>query len=132
MRCWQRWNKYDMTLPFDNQLILSDLLASDFDDGSYAWQPFRDGVDIIPIYGDREQGCSAALLRYQPGAKVPLHTHSGHEHLFVLKGSQTDGKGIYQRGTFIVNKPGSHHQVSSEEGCVVLVIWESPISFVED
>lgn len=115
-----------------NPLVLHDLLGRDFDDDSHDWQPFRDGVDIIPIYGDRNEGCSSALLRYQPGASVPLHTHSGHEHLLILKGSQTDGRGIYRRGTFIVNKPGSNHSVSSKEGCVVLVIWESPIRFVED
>lgn len=120
-----------MTDLIDNPMVLHDLLTRDFDDPSHEWQPFRDGVDIIPLYGNSEQGSSCALLRYQPGATVPLHTHSGHEHLFVLSGSQTDGKGIYRRGTFIVNNPGSHHSVTSKEGCVVLVIWESPISFAE-
>lgn len=116
----------------DGQLILHDLLTRDFDDASHDWQPFRAGVDIIPIHADRERGCSSALLRYQSGAAVPLHTHSGFEYLMVLRGSQTDGRGVYQRGSFIVNTPGSHHQVSSEEGCVVLVIWESPIHFHDE
>jgi len=116
----------------DGQLILQDLMARDFDDASHNWQPFRDGVEIIPVHADSTRGCSSALLRYRPGAAVPLHTHSGFEYLFVLRGSQTDGSGIYSRGSFIVNKPGSHHQVSSSEGCVVLVIWESPIHFHDE
>lgn len=115
----------------NSPLVLHDLLGRDFDDDSHPWQEFRDGVDIIPLYGDRDSGCSSALLRYQPGAMVPMHTHSGHEHLFILKGSQTDGIGIYRRGAFIVNKPGSNHSVNSNEGCVVLAIWESPISFID-
>ena len=121
-----------MTASTNGQLILRDLFTRNFNENEYQWRRFREGVDIAPLSGDREQGCSCALLRYQPGARVPLHTHSGHEHLLVLRGSQTDGSGVYERGTFIVNMPGSHHHVSSEEGCVVLVIWESPIKFVED
>jgi anti-sigma factor ChrR (cupin superfamily) len=113
-------------------LVLHDLMERDFDDSDHDWQAFRDGVDIIPLHGDRSEGCSSALLRYQPGATVPMHAHSGHEHLLILKGSQTDGKAIYRRGTFIINTPGSHHRVSSEEGCVVLAIWESPIRFIEE
>lgn len=120
-----------MTATLGTQLILAELLTRDFDDASHQWRPFRDGVDIIPLHSDDEKGCSSALLRYQPGAKVPLHRHSGFEYIFILRGSQTDGSGVYSSGSFIINKPGSHHQVSSDEGCVVLVIWESPIRFVE-
>jgi anti-sigma factor ChrR (cupin superfamily) len=91
------------------------------------WQPFRDGVEIYPLYGDRTQGPSAALLRYQPGAAVPIHEHQGFEHIFVLSGSQSDPAGTYGTGTFVVNPPQTQHSVLSETGCIVLVIWEKPV-----
>jgi anti-sigma factor ChrR (cupin superfamily) len=91
------------------------------------WQPFREGVEIYPLYGDRTQGPSAALLRYQPGATVPTHTHQGFEHIFVLSGSQSDRTGSYGIGTFVVNPPQTHHSVMSDKGCIVLIIWEKPV-----
>lgn len=91
------------------------------------WQPFREGVEIYPLYGDRIQGPSAALLRYQSGAAVPTHTHQGFEHVFVLSGSQSDSSGSYDTGTFVINPPQTYHSVKSDAGCIVLIIWEKPV-----
>ena len=91
------------------------------------WHPFRPGIEIHRLYGD-ETGPSAAFLCYQPGAQVPLHTHTGYEHILVLSGSQRDDRGTYQAGTFIVNPPGSAHAVTSDDGCLVLIIWEKPVA----
>lgn len=90
------------------------------------WEPFRQGVQIYPLYKD-DLGASAALLRYEAGAKVPHHSHSGYEHIFVLSGSQSDANGKYGKGDVIINSPHTSHQVSSEEGCVVLIVWERPV-----
>jgi anti-sigma factor ChrR (cupin superfamily) len=90
------------------------------------WQPFRPGVEIHRLYGDGT-AASAALLRYQPGASVPLHVHTGYEHVFVLSGSQTDDRGTHPGGTLVINPPGSRHSVVSPTGCIVLVIWEKPV-----
>ena len=114
---------------FADQKVLHDLLECDFNESTFDWQPFRAGVDIVPLHSDVIRGCSSALLRYQPGAVVPQHSHRGFEYVFILRGSQKDNRGEYFRGSFIINKPGSHHQVSSSDGCVALVIWESPILF---
>jgi anti-sigma factor ChrR (cupin superfamily) len=94
-----------------------------------SWQPFREGIEICPLYGDRHKGAAAALLRYQPGAVVPGHEHQGFEHIFVLDGAQSDQNGTYAAGTLVINPPQSQHQVTSAEGCIVLVIWEQPIAF---
>lgn len=92
------------------------------------WQPFREGIEIYPLYGDRRQGASAALLRYQPGAMVPPHIHQGFEHIMVLSGSQRDPNGTYWEGTFVINPPQTDHSVVSDTGCIVLIIWEKPIA----
>jgi anti-sigma factor ChrR (cupin superfamily) len=83
------------------------------------------------LYED-ESGASAALLRYQPGARVPLHEHQGYEHVLVLSGEQRDERGRYPQGSFMVNAPGTRHRVISEDGCLVLVVWERPVKFIQD
>lgn len=106
--------------------ILQDIwtLAERVDD--LPWQPFRSGIAIHRLYGDGT-GAAAALLRYEPGAQVPHHDHSGYEHIFVLAGSQRDERGCYPAGSLVINPPGSHHSVTSEDGCLVLIIWEKPV-----
>ena len=93
------------------------------------WQPFRDGIDAAWLYQNGPHGPAAAYLRYRPGARVPLHWHAGYEHVFVLDGAQSDDSGRYAAGSLVINPPGSSHAVVSEEGCVVLVVWERPVVF---
>jgi anti-sigma factor ChrR (cupin superfamily) len=108
-------------------LILKNLLDIPSRQDDLPWEPFRPGVDIYRLYEDGHQGAAAALLRYQPGASVPLHDHTGFEHIFVLSGSQTDQNGEHQAGTLIINPPHSNHSVISQFGCIVLAIWEKPV-----
>ena len=93
------------------------------------WETLQPGVQICMLHGDRLHGCSTALLRYQPNTSIPRHTHTGHEHLLILRGSQRDENGTYRQGTFLINKPAGNHRVTSEEGCLVLAIWEAPVKF---
>lgn len=106
-----------------------NLLHMDFDNPDLPWQAFREGVDLLPVYGDIKSDCASALLRYHPGACIPEHLHTGVEFLFILRGSQADGRGHYQAGTFLINPTASTHKIVSEEGCVVLAIWEKPVKF---
>ena len=117
-----------MTELLNQALLFKDLPNIATWQNNLPWQPFRDGVEIYRLYGDNESGSAAALLRYEPGASVPRHTHTGFEHIYVLTGSQTDQNGEHQAGTFVINPPNSNHSVVSQAGCIVLVIWEKPIS----
>lgn len=95
-----------------------------------SWKPFRDGVELHQIYGTMGQpGPSACLLRFQPGAKVPRHSHTGYEHIFVLSGSQADDRGIYRAGSVLISPPGTDHAITSDEGCIVLAVYQSPVAF---
>jgi anti-sigma factor ChrR (cupin superfamily) len=91
------------------------------------WRLFRDGVEAAWLYQNGAHGPAAAYLRYRAGARVPLHWHPGYEHVFVLEGSQRDANGRYAAGSLLISPPGSSHEIVSEEGCVVLVIWERPV-----
>lgn len=117
-------------MPFANsRILLRDLFGPAQDFAGYAWEPFREGVEIARIYGDGTSGPAAALLRYAPGAQVPPHGHTGFEHILVLQGSQRDERGTYGPGSCLIHGEGTAHSVASPEGCVVLAFWYSPVAF---
>jgi anti-sigma factor ChrR (cupin superfamily) len=110
-------------------LLLPDLLAGGWRELAFA--EFRPGIRIHRIYGDGS-AAAAALLIYEPGASVPLHEHTGYEHVLMLEGEQEDDRGRYPAGTLAINPPGSRHSVRSPAGCVALLVWERPVRFVAD
>ena len=93
-------------------------------------KPFQPGVDIYRLYGDGISGPTAALLRFRAGGRVPLHEHTGFEHIFVLSGSQVDENSRAETGMLIINPPGTSHSILSEAGCIVLAIYEKPVKFL--
>ena len=111
--------------------VFADLLAQT-DQPDFTWTPLRPGVDEHRLYGPvGGTGSSASILRYHPGARVPRHAHAGHEHIFILAGAQRDERGTYRAGTLVINQPGTSHDVVSDEGCTVLIVWERPVEFVD-
>ncbi|MGQ4274013.1 cupin domain-containing protein [Terrihabitans sp. B22-R8] len=112
-------------------LHLPTLLTHGFETADY--EPFREGVEICHIQRpDNGDGPALALLRYQPGAAVPRHEHTGLETICVLRGSQSDESGTYRTGDVVLNPPGSVHSVWSDEGCVVLISWAAPVRILDD
>jgi anti-sigma factor ChrR (cupin superfamily) len=93
------------------------------------WKPLRPGIEIHHLYDGGPDGATAAFLRYQPGTRLARHRHVGLEHILVLAGSQEDERGHYRVGALVVNPPGTAHNVSSAEGCIVLALWERPVRF---
>jgi anti-sigma factor ChrR (cupin superfamily) len=111
--------------------VLADLLAQT-GTPEFTWLPFRAGVDEHRLYGSGDgPGPIASILRYAPGASVPYHRHEGYEHIYVLSGSQRDERGTYRAGTLVINPPGIAHDVVSDDGCTVLIIWERPVTFID-
>lgn len=111
--------------------LLPDLLAASREPG-FAWTPLRPGVDEHRLHGDHDgRAPTVSVLRYQPGARVPPHRHQGYEYIHVLAGSQRDHRGSYGVGALVVNPPGSAHEVFSDDGCTVFIIWERPVAFLE-
>ena len=94
------------------------------------WTYFRDGVDVVRLYGDGTTGPTAALIRFRKEARVPVHMHEGWEHIIVLTGSQRDQSGTIYPGTLRIHPPGTYHSVVSEAGCIVLAIYEKPVKFI--
>lgn len=110
-------------------IVLENLFGAHSNLDKLDWQPFREGIEMVRLYGSPHRGPSAALLRYAPGAYLPHHSHTGYEHILILSQSQSDDLGVHHAGTLIVNPPGSGHTVKVEKGCIVLAIWEHPVVF---
>ena len=112
--------------------VLSELLAASRAPDC-AWVPLRPGVDEHRLHGAGDaSGPTVSILRYAPGARVSAHRHTGYEHIHVLAGSQRDARGTYGPGTVVVNPPGSSHDVVSDDGCTVFIVWEQPVAFLDE
>lgn len=99
----------------------------------FTFEPFRPGVEIYWLEkGTTGADPSLALLRYAPGARVPLHRHLGLETIVVLEGIQSDDGGDYPQGSVVLNAEGTEHRVWSEDGCVVLIHWTRPVVILGD
>lgn len=110
--------------------IFPELLLAGYEDAVF--EPFKPGVTICHLYRPQPgKPAALALLRYEPGARVPLHEHVGLETICVLSGSQSDEAGTYRKGDVVVNAPGTQHRVWSDEGCVVLISWAEPVRILE-
>lgn len=87
------------------------------------------GISIKVLYENREKGEMTCLLKWEPGATLPMHKHPELEQSFVLEGSFYDHDGICRAGEYVWRHPGSFHETHSDEGAVILAIYRKPNVF---
>lgn len=70
-----------------------------------------------------------AFHRICAGGKVAEHGHKGLEVTVVLKGSFSDGDGVYTPGDFLVRQQGEVHRptAAQNEDCLCFSIVEAPV-----
>ncbi len=92
------------------------------DTKSKIWQPTRfDGIDICPLYEEKNYPENIHLTRFSPGTYVPNHSHPGGEEILVLSGIFCDELGEHGEGSWLRYPIGSCHSDWSNEGCVIYV-----------
>lgn len=124
----------------DNQVdsILHKVFDKHYRDHELDWQPYgadgRKNVLIARLYDARQngKGPAAAILKYEPGARVPAHLHPGFELILVLEGELINDAGRHPAGTLEICPPGSAHALGSDKGCTFLVVWEEPVVKLND
>jgi len=78
-----------------------------------------------------ENGAKTILLRLPAGFSMELHSHITVEQHFVLKGAYTNDGITYNEGSYqIFNAHEEHGPFYSNEGALILVIWD-PYETVE-
>ena len=71
------------------------------------------GIKFKVLQRDEATGASTLLLKFEPGAKTPLHEHTGLEQTYVIEGSLTDHDGTVNAGDFAWRQAGSVHQAQA-------------------
>ena len=89
---------------------------------------FRPNVEKLILSGAAETEHVAILWYTVTDGSVGLHYHSKTESVYVIDGTQTDGKGVYPTGTVYFNPPGSGHQITDSSGFFLLA-YASPPDF---
>tara|TARA_R110002072_G_scaffold36153_6_gene106437 strand:- start:39 stop:449 length:411 start_codon:yes stop_codon:yes gene_type:complete len=110
-------------------IALTNIFATAGDLSGRDWCDFKPGVQASWVYENGAAGPAAAFLKYEPGTAIPWHWHPAYEHILVLEGSQSDENGLYRAGSVLISPPGTGHTVRSDEGCIVLAVWEKPVQF---
>ncbi len=116
----------------DGQELLAELSSRYVDIDDLPW--VAGGSDTIKrkiLLEDKERGILTALIRWSPGAELPMHEHADFEQTFVLEGSLCDHEGECTAGNYVWRPPGSRHRAWSPNGCLLLAIFFKPNIFLE-
>ena len=100
------------------------------DTNKMPWEPTEwAGVSrkVLELVHDPKKGRETALLRFEPGARIPTHVLEDRMDVFVIEGTYADDHGEYGPHTFLRNQPGFRHTPASKDGCVIYAKWRVPI-----
>lgn len=87
------------------------------------WQPHPvPGLTMSILNLDRATRLVTSLIRCEPGAYYPAHSHVGTEEIFMLEGEFICEGKTYASGDYILSSSGSKHApISTRDGCLFLV-----------
>jgi quercetin dioxygenase-like cupin family protein len=94
---------------------------------SMQWKPLVEsgvdtrGISVKPLRTEPATGRARSfVLRFEPGAKYPYHSHPAGEELFVLTGSCLIEGALLEAGDYLYTPPGAKHSVQTDTGCTLL------------
>ena len=92
---------------------------------SVDWQPTElKGFWMKPLFEDAERGEKTLLMKLDPGAWSPMHTHPGElEQIYVLEGSFYDQDATMGPGDYCCRAPDAAHEAGSKDGAIVLLVY---------
>ena len=96
--------------------------SQNFNLSEIAWADAMPGVHQKPIWHDKETRRRAALVRFDPGARLPRHKHAGDELIFVIEGSNADESGEVLTGNMNYRPNGCIHTVTSKNGATIFAL----------
>lgn len=97
------------------------------------WEKTRyPGVETKTLLIDKQSGLLTALLRMEPGARLPDHEHVMIEQTFVIEGALVDDDGVCTAGNYVWRPAGSRHQAWTPNGGLMLAMFQVPNKFFED
>lgn len=90
------------------------------------------GVWIKSLRFDSETKRSPTIiLKFDPGARYPAHTHPAGEEIFVIEGTVQVGKDFLTAGDYLYTAPNNIHAVYSKNGCILLLSVPEQVIILE-
>ena len=87
------------------------------------WENVAPGISVKLLANDAEKHVVGMLVRLEPGASYPAHTHAGVEELHLLEGELWIDDRKLVPGDYNLGKPGEgDDRVWSETGCTCVLI----------
>lgn len=112
-------------IPKDSEPLNGDLAQRvSVDTQAQEWVPSPGGEVLrkrLHRVGPAESGQVTSIVRYEPGARFPSHSHPQGEEILVLEGVFSDEHGDWPAGTYLLNPEGFEHAPFSEQGCLLFV-----------
>jgi len=88
-----------------------------------AWRPSRMAAGIFVRDVAATDGWEMQIVRVEPGARFPVHTHAGPEFLYVLEGELVQAGRRLGPGWASVASAGTVDEgVHSETGCTFVLV----------
>jgi len=93
------------------------------------WQNVLRGLDEVSLQVGSNEMVRTKMLRIQPGAAMPQHTHEGAELTLVLSGAFSDERGHFARGDLAFTDSDVEHRPVADEGevCYCLAVTTAPL-----
>ena len=111
---------------------LAALASRYIDVGALPWQDTRwPKIKMKVLLDDKATGLLTALMRWEPGAELPLHEHVRVEQTYVLEGSLEDDEGSCTAGNFVWRPEGSRHVARAPQGALLLAFFLAPNKFFD-
>jgi putative transcriptional regulator len=78
-----------------------------------------------------KDGTKLWMLKAEPGATIPSHSHRGYELTLVLKGSFQDQSYRFERGQVQEADDDTEHDIviNQDDECICLALTQAPLSF---
>jgi anti-sigma factor ChrR (cupin superfamily) len=96
------------------------------------WEETRfPGIVEKTLLVDKKSGLVTALLKMDPGARLPDHEHVLIEQTFVIEGALVCGEGTCSAGNFVWRPAGSRHSAGAPNGGLMLAVFQVPNRFFD-
>lgn len=88
-----------------------------------AWRPSKMAAGVLVKDVAVTDGLEMQIVRFEPGARFPIHTHEGPEFVFILEGELVQAGRRLGPGWASVASAGTvDEDVYSETGCVFVLV----------
>ena len=97
------------------------------------WIPLdMEGVAIKILYKEESSGAMSVLTRMDPGAAIPVHSHSlADETVFVLEGDFIEEGVSHVKGSvFFGRAQAVHGPHATSGGCLLLTHFSAELDFI--